>query len=152
MLCEEMSMRLWSLHPKYLDAKGLVALWRETLLAQAVLRGETRGYTNHPQLQRFRAQNQPLSAIAEYLTAVHAEALSRGYAFNHSKIGQILSPTPMQVTLGQMEYERQHLLAKLAVRSPPLYQQYHLIATLEAHPMFQVRAGEVERWERQIAL
>ncbi|HEU5178767.1 MAG TPA: pyrimidine dimer DNA glycosylase/endonuclease V, partial [Burkholderiales bacterium] len=32
-------MRLWSLHPKYLDARGLVALWREALLAQAVLRG-----------------------------------------------------------------------------------------------------------------
>jgi hypothetical protein len=29
--------RIWSLHPKYLDARGLVALWREGLLAQAVL-------------------------------------------------------------------------------------------------------------------
>jgi len=25
-------MRLWTLHPKYLDARGLVALWREGLL------------------------------------------------------------------------------------------------------------------------
>jgi hypothetical protein len=141
-------MRIWSIHPKYLDAKGLTALWRETLLAQAVLRGETRGYTNHPQLQRFRAQSQPLSAIAEYLSAVHAEALSRGYNFDQSKIGQITAPTRMQVTSGQMEYERQHLLAKLAVRSPPLYQQYHLIASFEPHPMFTVRAGEVEGWER----
>jgi hypothetical protein len=150
-------MRIWSIHPKYLDAKGLVALWRETLLAQAVLRGETRGYINHPQLERFRAlnqsvrfraQSQPLSAIAEYLTAVHAEALNRGYNFDQSKIGQIHTPTPMQVTSGQMEYERQHLLAKLAVRSPSLYQQYHKLASFEAHPMFTVRAGEVEEWER----
>lgn len=37
-------MRLWTLHPKYLDPKGLVALWRETLLAQRVLAGRTRGY------------------------------------------------------------------------------------------------------------
>jgi hypothetical protein len=36
-------MRLWTLHPKYLDARGLVALWREALLAQKVLRGATRG-------------------------------------------------------------------------------------------------------------
>lgn len=43
-------MRLWSLHPQYLDAKGLVALWREGLLAQAVLAGQTRGYKRHPQL------------------------------------------------------------------------------------------------------
>jgi hypothetical protein len=31
-------MRIWSLHPKYLDSKGLVALWRESLLAKNVLR------------------------------------------------------------------------------------------------------------------
>ena len=37
-------MRLWSLHPRCLDAKGLVALWREGLLAQEVLRGKTRDY------------------------------------------------------------------------------------------------------------
>ncbi len=34
-------MRLWTLHPKYLDPRGLVALWREALFAQAVLRGWT---------------------------------------------------------------------------------------------------------------
>jgi hypothetical protein len=33
-------MRLWSLHPEYLDANGLVALWREALLAQAFLQGK----------------------------------------------------------------------------------------------------------------
>src|SRR5690606_6899395 len=45
----EYVMRLWSLHPRYLDRQGLLALWREALLARAVLRGETRGYTLHPQ-------------------------------------------------------------------------------------------------------
>lgn len=34
-------MRLWSIHPCYLDSKGLIALWRESLLAQAcLLKGE----------------------------------------------------------------------------------------------------------------
>jgi hypothetical protein len=37
-------MRLWTLHPRYLDSQGLVALWREGLLAQAVLRNRTRGF------------------------------------------------------------------------------------------------------------
>jgi hypothetical protein len=32
-------MRLWSLHPRYLDAKGLQAVWREGLLAKKVLQG-----------------------------------------------------------------------------------------------------------------
>jgi len=50
-------MRLWSLHPAYLDARGLGALWREGLLAQAVLRGKTRGYRSHPQLERWRARD-----------------------------------------------------------------------------------------------
>jgi len=47
-------VRIWSLHPKYLDRQGLTACWREALLAQAVLNGATRGYTRHPQLVRFR--------------------------------------------------------------------------------------------------
>jgi hypothetical protein len=47
-------MRIWSLHPKYLDAKGLVALWRESLLAKQALESKTKGYKNHPQLNRFK--------------------------------------------------------------------------------------------------
>ena len=27
-------MRIWTLHPEYLDGRGLTALWRETLLAR----------------------------------------------------------------------------------------------------------------------
>ena len=40
--------------------QGLVALWREALLARAVLRGKTRGYRHHPQLHRFRASATPV--------------------------------------------------------------------------------------------
>ena len=80
-------MRLWSLHPRYLDPQGLVALWREALLARAVLRGKTRGYRNHPQLARFRAHRSPRAAISAYLGAVHDEAVQRGYSFDARKIG-----------------------------------------------------------------
>ena len=82
-------MRLWSLHPKYLDAQGLVALWREGLLARAVLRGNTRGYKHHPQLDRFTAHAQPRLAINAYLAGVHAEAEARGYSFDRTKIGPV---------------------------------------------------------------
>ena len=47
-------MRLWSLHPSYLDSAGLVALWQEGLLARKVLSSQTKGYIHHPQLHRFR--------------------------------------------------------------------------------------------------
>jgi hypothetical protein len=98
-------MRIWSLHPRYLDAKGLVALWREGLLAQAVLAGQTKGYRNHPQLMRFLHSSDPESCIAAYLTHVHAEALRRGYRFDEQKIGKITRVNPLTVTVGQFEYE-----------------------------------------------
>ena len=82
-------MRLWSLHPKYLDPQGLVALWREALLAQAVLRGKTKGYRHHPQLERFTSHRSPRLAINAYLGSIYEEAASRGYAFDRRKIGPI---------------------------------------------------------------
>src|SRR5277367_3724614 len=79
-------MRLWTIHPQYLDPQGLVALWREALLARAVLRGQTRGYRHHPQLERFRAHASPRRAISAYLAAIHSEATERGYTFDKGKI------------------------------------------------------------------
>jgi hypothetical protein len=111
-------MRLWSVHPKYLDTRGLVALWREGLLAQAVLRGRTNGYRHHPQLQRFRAQPSPLGAIADYLRSVHAEAVKRGYAFAARKISPARASCVIAVTRGQLMHEWSHLMAKVAIRDP----------------------------------
>jgi len=142
-------MRLWSLHSKYLDPQGLVALWREGLLAQAVLRSETRGYRNHPQLDRFMNALVPLAAISLYLTAIHAEAEMRGYSFDKSKIKPTRKAVTLTVTSGQMAYEWAHLLAKLKERSPALYRKWRATEVPDAHPMFKVRAGEVEPWERQ---
>lgn len=142
-------MRLWSLHSKYLDPQGLVALWREALLAQAVLRGETRGYRNHPQMERFKNHPAPLAAISLYLQAIHAEAESRGYAFDKRKIRRTRKAATLTVTSGQMAYEWAHLLSKLKVRSPARYREWLATEVPEAHPMFSVRAGEVEPWERQ---
>ena len=141
-------MRLWSLHPKYLDPQGLVALWRETLLAQAVLRGETRGYRNHPQMDRFKNSRAPLTAISLYLKGIHAEAMARGYVFDKSKIKPVRKAVFLTVTTGQMAYEWGHLLAKLKVRNPALYQKWRDTEVPEAHPMLTVRTGDVESWER----
>ena len=141
-------MRLWSLHPKYLDAQGLVALWRETLLARAVLRGATRGYRHHPQLERFRAQRAPLSALNRYLAAVHAEATARGYAFDRGKLGPARGRTRVPVSSGQLAYEWRHLMAKLARRAPALRRKWRGIAAPECHPLFRRRRGPIEPWER----
>ena len=140
-------MRLWSLNPKYLDPQGLVALWREALLAQAVLRGETHGYRNHPQLDRFKQQSAPLAAMSLYLKAIHAEAESRGYSFDRRKIRAARKTIVLNVSAGQVEYEWAHLMAKLKARNPGLYRKWREVSSPEPHPLFRVRAGEVESWE-----
>src|SRR5664279_1641625 len=109
-------MRLWSLHPSVLDRLGLVALWREGLLAQKVLLGRTCGYRSHPQLRRFRAADNPVAAISAYLWAVADEATARGYDFDASKITMRRCAVSIPVTQGQLEFEREHLSRKLRVR------------------------------------
>ena len=141
-------MRLWSIHPRYLDSMGLVALWREALLAQAVLRGETKGYKFHPQLERFKKSSNPKFAISNYLTTIYDESLYRGYSFNKSKIHVSIEPTIIQVTSGQLEFERIHLMKKLKDRSKNIYAKWHSLDTLEQNPMFQVCGGTVESWEK----
>ena len=141
-------MRIWSLHPEYLDARGLVAVWREALLAQAVLRGATRGYRHHPQLARFRRRRSPAGSIAQYLRPVHAEALARGYRFDRDLIGSPGTRSRIPVTRGQLEHEWSHLKAKLARRDPTRAARCEAVAFPAPHPLFRVVPGGVEAWER----
>ena len=140
-------MRLWSLHPRYLDARGLVALWREALLAQKVLAGKTKGYRNHPQLLRFLGQPDPQGAIAAYLHGVQRDAERRGYRFDAAKIGRCADEASIAVTRGQMNYELAHLRAKLALRDPAALQLIAAVRDPVPHPLFEVVAGDVEAWE-----
>ncbi len=141
-------MRLWTIHPRYLDTQGLIALWREALLARAVLRGQTRGYRHHPQLQRFKAHALPRSAINAYLAAIHSEATARGYAFDKRKIGPVRSVDSISTTTGQISYEWRHLMAKLAVRNRVLRRQWRTVRTPLCHPLFTPVPGLIEQWER----
>ena len=142
------AMRLWTLHPRYLDAQGLVALWREALLARAVLRGETKGYRHHPQLWRFRSHPAPRSAINAYLRLVADEAAARGYAFDRSKIGPVRTRVVMSASRGQLRYEWRHLMRKLRARSPVLYARWRSEGEPRAHPLFRITTGNVAFWER----
>jgi hypothetical protein len=143
-------MRLWSLHPRHLDPKGLVALWREGLLARAVLRGDTRGYRQHPQLQRFQATRDPQAAIDAYLAAVLAEADARGYAFDRRKIATVATPERIACSDGQLACEWQHLGRKLQVRSPAWHQRWLAAGRPDPHPLLVICAGPVEPWERLV--
>lgn len=140
-------MRLWTLHPKYLDAKGLLALWREGLLAQKVLKGETKGYQHHPQLERFKRHPDPVAALATYLSHVHAEAERRGYSFDAGKIERRRTSLLIPVTRGQLLYEWNHLLGKLQARDRVRYLAFQNIACPEPHPLFVIVEGDIEAWE-----
>lgn len=141
-------MRLWTIHPQYLDAKGLVALWREALLAQKVLRGLTRGYLHHPQLFRFRGQNDPNGAIARYLSVVQQDATRRGYLFDGGRIISTPWNGVIQETTGQLLYEWEHFLRKVAIRNPGHHAILQPIIRPEPHPLFVLVDGAVQTWER----
>lgn len=142
-------MRLWSLHPSHLDRIGLVACWRETLLAQAVLEEKTVGYRNHPQLERFRNSPDPIDAVGAYLYSLHDEATARGYNFNIDKVtADRNSEVKIDVTDGQLQFEWHHLGKKLAERSPDDAARWEESEPTPG-PVFTVIPGEVESWERE---
>jgi hypothetical protein len=140
-------MRIWSLHPKYLDSKGLVALWRETLLAKHVLEGKTKGYKNHPQLNRFKATKKPIEVINQYLSEIFIEASNRNYNFDKQKINWDFKKVKMNVTVGQLKYEISHMLNKLQTRDIKKFEELNANMIFEAHPLFELTEGTIEKWE-----
>lgn len=148
-------MRIWSLHPSYLDPIGLIACWRETLLCKNVLLGNTRGYTNHPQAKRFKEHEEPVLAINLYLDKLYDEACERKYKFNKDKVGEVdRSLRKIWVTEGQLKYELDHLRKKLFVRNTYKYHESFLkfgpspLLTPKQHPIFEVKSGGIESWEK----
>ena len=142
-------MRIWSLHPSYLDWMGLGAQWREGLLAQKVTEGKTKGWRNHPQLDRFKYHSKPMEAVGFYLKGLHVESLRRGYNYNYSKI---LFPDAVvdliDLTFGQLQYEFNLLQGRLKVRSPEKYEENKEIKELQAHKLFNIVPGLPEKWEK----
>ena len=142
-------MRLWSIHPCYLDVKGLVAVWREGLLAQKILLGETNGYKNHPQLDRFKKQENPLEWIGAYLYQIYLESKRREYNFNLDKILFPLQPfATITVTDSQIEYEFNHLMKKLQKRNKEVFNDNLDAINIFANPIFEIVEGEIEYWEK----
>jgi hypothetical protein len=141
-------MRLWSFHPRYLDTRGLVALWREALLAQKVLRGLTRGYRHHPQLLRFSAQPEPLKAIGAYLSAVWDEGSRRGYNFNREKIFNDTGAKKLPVPVGQVRHEWKLFLQKLCNRDRSAFYKTRGVTTPDIHPLFIKTRGGIAPWEK----
>lgn len=140
-------MRLWTLHPQMLDRMGLLAVWREGLLAQVVLNKQTTAYRNHPQLERFKTGD--LEAIGAYLYHIHLEAKRRGYSFNRLRILDTTNTDfKMEATLDQILYEDKHLARKLMERDPDKYAENVRRIIPLVHPIFIPVRGPIASWER----
>jgi hypothetical protein len=142
-------MRLWSIHPVYLDTKGLLAAWREGLLAKKVLEGKTTGYKNHPQLFRFRASGKPLLYIVAFLREILKESMRRGYHFDGSKIGGETIPAGCRipVTSKQVQYEWEWLKTKLQKRDLGKFRELQRVKRIRTNGIFRRIPGEIESWE-----
>ena len=140
-------MRLWTIHPRYLDTKGLLAAWREGLLAQKVLQNKTRGYRNHPQLRRFNSSPDAVGAIAMYLREIYRESVNRGYQFSEDKISQAEFNGQIPCTRGQLLYEWNHLREKVRRRDATRYREMEDMGEPKPHPLFNIVEGNVEDWE-----
>jgi hypothetical protein len=142
-------MRLWSIHPRYLDRRGLLALWRESLLAQKVLFNRTKGYKKHPQLERFKQHLKPLEAIGSYLYEIYKESRIRGYSFKKEKIARInKNIKPIKVSQGQISFEVKHLASKLKKRDRDSFCRISKIKRIKLHPLFVSAKGDRESWEK----
>ena len=141
-------MRLWSLSPELLDSKGLVACWRESLLALHVLQGNTVGYKNHPQLDRFKKSDNPVQSISSYLWSLYWESLERGYKFDKNKIPLEFSEVSIPVTIGQLEYEYEFLKNKVIGRTGKWNHGFANILLATNFYVFYGVDGDVEYWEK----
>lgn len=141
-------MRLWSFHPGYLDSIGLVAVWREALLAKAILESRVHVCCKNPQLDRFRRTANPVRSINAYLQCVYEESVVRGYRFDVTKFDKIQEIERIPVTVGQIRYEFEHFMKKLKARSSESPEKFEKIRRIEAHPLFYTVEGGIEEWER----
>jgi hypothetical protein len=103
---------------------------------------------HHPQLDRFRERPSPVGLIAEYLRAVHAESVARGYNFDAGKIGRATNRGRVAVGLAQLEFEWGHLMAKLERRDPGWRARLDRVKRPQAHPVFRIVPGAIASWEK----
>lgn len=141
-------MRLWSIHPKYLDRAWLLACWREWLLAKKVLEWNTKWYKNHPQLIRFKQLREPLVWINAFLSQIYLESVRRWYKFNSDKICLVSDINIIKVTEWQVQFEVKHLSNKLLIRD---YERYLILSKnnkIDINSIFELIPWDIELWEK----
>ena len=115
-----------------------------------MLTGLTKGYKNHPQLDRFYAHENALEAVNAYLAGVYKEACARGYKFDAAKVGEFdeRNLAKIAVSRGQIEYEFAFLQEKLKSRDIKAYERNLSVKNIEIASIFREVDGGIEPWEK----
>lgn len=154
-------MRLWTIHPKYLDGKRLTSQWKEGIQMMHIWKeiGENPepakrlGYVSHPQVRRLSnllvADSGLISLLLhQHLTAVHEESVQRSYSFNKKLIDDLApdckNAPKVYVTMGQVAYE----FALMATKNNEWSQKVAIDPYMLCNPIFQVVSGSIESWEK----
>ena len=77
------------------------------------------------------------------------EAQKRNYNFDKRKIELINDVEKINVTTGQLDFEKNHLLNKLKLRDQKKYNEIIHLVNFETHPLFNLIEGEIETWEKR---
>jgi hypothetical protein len=138
-------MCLWSLHPEYQDPRGLVALWREALWCRRF--SEVKGAVmSPPSIGSFSGFGVARRPLPRYLYVVYAEAERRGYHFDVQRIPSEGHVDCVEVTHGQLAYEREYL-KQSCNRSPSWLTSIESASIPKPHPLFCIVSGTVAEWE-----
>jgi len=120
-------------------------------LAKKVLEGQTKGYKNHSQLERFKNTHDPISYINYYLSGVFDQASMRKYKYDESKIDSFEVTEGISVNHKQVIYEFNFLQDKLFsrdIKQWKINESYRESGYIILHPLFYIKLGEIESWEK----
>ncbi|OQB09054.1 MAG: hypothetical protein BWY21_00959 [Parcubacteria group bacterium ADurb.Bin216] len=151
-------MRLWSIHPVYLDDIGLSRCYYEGIGGLKTMLGMQR----HPQLNRFKQSKDPVNNLKYYLIHVYTESVFREKDYKHFELLEDLclksyKPDYIPVSNKQLEFEIRWLVGKMSTER--CYNSHQKIERLMydyqnknisslTHHLFNVVDGEIEDWER----
>lgn len=150
-------MRVWSIHPKYCDTPRLNGMWREGLLAKAVIEGTTPkgGYRKHSQAERLKVHPDPVKLINHILYEVWKVAQERGFKYDIKKLNKRIVDEPLstklEVTRGQIEYEfnfMQHKIGAVDTRYKINTEEVRKNG-IEVNPCFKIVPGDIMDFEKE---
>ena len=111
------------------------------MLAQKVLKGETKSHENHPRLKKSKAHPHSQYAIANYLVEIWKESKRREYNFNKEKIGYTKIVEKIPITQSELRYEFDLLRDGTKKRTPSRHKDLLSVKKSNAIRFLKSRTG-----------